>query len=165
MGLTRFDLPAPTRKPIHLVLTDVVMPEMNGPELAEWFRTIGPGRPRLVHVRLFWRERPAWRAARRRRFYRQALHQGNPRAQDSDCPRSGIPRRTARRGQRISMNGNCSAGIVLCGGASRRMGRGKADLTIANETLLGRSGPCRVRHRKSGHRRGRCRTGITASAR
>jgi molybdopterin-guanine dinucleotide biosynthesis protein A len=37
------------------------------------------------------------------------------------------------------MTGSFSAGIVLCGGASRRMGRGKADLTMGDETLLGRS--------------------------
>jgi PAS domain S-box-containing protein len=36
-GADAIRLASSTRKPIHLVLTDVVMPEMNGPELAEWF--------------------------------------------------------------------------------------------------------------------------------
>jgi molybdopterin-guanine dinucleotide biosynthesis protein A len=37
------------------------------------------------------------------------------------------------------VNGHRSAGIIVCGGASRRMGRGKAELTVGDETMLGRS--------------------------
>ena len=48
-GLEALEITGSHRDPIHLVLTDVVMPRMNGPELAERLRHLNP-RQRLLFM-------------------------------------------------------------------------------------------------------------------
>jgi two-component system cell cycle sensor histidine kinase/response regulator CckA len=48
-GLEALEISGTYREPIHLVLTDVVMPKMDGGELAERLRQLNPGQ-RLVFM-------------------------------------------------------------------------------------------------------------------
>ena len=66
-----------TPTPVHLVFTDVVMPGMNGRELAARLAVLRPGDARALHVRLHRGRDPAPRRARRSApLPQQAVHAG-----------------------------------------------------------------------------------------
>ena len=90
------------KEPIHLILTDVVKPEVNGPQLMERLKTGAPGLQSALHVGL----------------YRQHDSQnGNSRKRDLLSPETFYPVQPAPEsaGSAGQMNGESGMRISECG--------------------------------------------------
>ena len=118
-GAAALALAGSRTEPIHLVITDLVMPGMSGRELVERWRTKHPETPGPLHVGIHGRHRPpAGRPARGRRLHPEALRPERPRAQGARGAR-----RAARRALRRPARRTATSRHARRGGRPRAGGR------------------------------------------